>query len=129
MVAVALLDGEVTPAQYAPERIVSEDVQRLLRKVSVRPDKAMSERFPKEMPCRIQVFLKGGQVLRVEKEDYEGFYTRPMSWEKAAAKFEQLAAPFTDEQLRHAMVEAVAHLDSIEVRQLTELLANAGKRE
>src|SRR5579864_8343566 len=27
MVAVALLDGEVTPAQYAPERIVREDVQ------------------------------------------------------------------------------------------------------
>ena len=123
MLAVALLDGEVTPAQYAVERIVRKDVQSLLRKVSVRPDAAMSQRFPRVMPCHIQVFLKDGRILNIEKQDYEGFYTRPMSWEKAQAKFEQLAAPYTEERLRHAIVEAVAHLDSIEVQQLTELLA------
>src|SRR6266852_6602037 len=43
MVAVALLDGEVTPAQYSPERIVREDVQILLSKVNGRPDDAMSK--------------------------------------------------------------------------------------
>ena len=129
MVAVAVLDGEVTPAQYAPERIMREDVQTLLRKVTVRPDEAMSKRFPNEMPCRIQVFLKDGRVLRIEKQDYEGFYTRPMSWEMAQAKFEQLAAPYTDDGLRHAISEAFAHLDSIEVQQLTELLARVRKRD
>ncbi len=123
MVAVALLDGEVTPAQYAPERIVREDVQTLLRKVSVRPDKAMSRRFPAEMPCRIQIFLKGDGTLSIEKRDYEGFYTRPMSWEQAEAKFESLITPYTDKELRRAIVEAVTHLDSIEVRQLTNLLS------
>ncbi len=122
MVAVALLDGEVTPAQYAPERIVREDVQTLLRKVNVRPDDAMSKRFPAEMPCRIQIFLRNGQTLSIEKRDYEGFYTRPMSWEKAEAKFANLAAPYSDDELRHAIVGAVAHLEIIEVQQLTDLL-------
>src|SRR5712692_6616423 len=129
MVAVALLDGEVAPAQYAPERIVREDVQILLRKVNVRPDDAMSKLFPAEMPCRIQIFLRNGQTLSIEKRDYEGFYTRPMSWEKAEAKFANLAAPYSDDELRHAIVEAVAHLEIIEVQQLTDLLTRVRKRD
>ncbi len=127
MVAVALLDGEVTPAQYTPQRILRDDVQTLLRKVTVRPDAALSKRFPQEMPCRIRVFLKDGQVLSIEKHDYEGFYTRPLSWEKAEAKFASLAAPYTDRVLRQAIVEAVAHLETIEVQQLTELLGTSLK--
>jgi len=74
------------------------------------------------MPCSITITLKGGRTLRVEKQDYEGFYTRPMSWEKAAAKFELLAAPFTDATRRAAIVETVAHLETKDIAQLTELL-------
>ncbi len=122
MVAVALLDGDVSPAQYMPERIVREDVQNLLRKVTIQPDEAMSERFPAEMPCRITITLKDGQVLSIEKQDYEGFYTRPMSWEKAVAKFERLVTPYTNTAQRDSIVETVAHLESKEVAQLTELL-------
>src|SRR5215217_36111 len=82
LLAVALLDGEVYPAQYAPERIVREDVQSLLRKVEVRPAADLSERFPREMPCRLRVLTKSGEH-EVEKSDYEGFFTRPISWERA----------------------------------------------
>ena len=37
LLAVALLDGQVMPEQFAPERIVRADVQELLRRVEVRP--------------------------------------------------------------------------------------------
>jgi 2-methylcitrate dehydratase len=127
LVAVALLDGEVTPAQYTAERIVHEDVQALLRKVSVRPDDALSQRFPEEMPCRLRVFLTGSRVLRLEQRDYAGFYTRPLTWEQAEAKFERLAAPYTERWLRQAIAEAVAHLETIDVSQLTELLAGVNR--
>jgi 2-methylcitrate dehydratase len=123
MVAVALLDGDVSPAQYAPERIVREDVQNLLRKVTIQPDETLSKRFPAEMPCHIQIKLKDGRTLDIEKQDYEGFYTRPMSWEKAVAKFERLATPYTNTAQRASIVETVAHLESKEVVQLTELLS------
>lgn len=122
MVAVALLDGAVSPAQYQPERIMREDVQSLLHKVTILPNEALSKRFPAEMPCHIQITLKDGRELRIEKQDYEGFYTRPMLWEKVVAKFERLAAPFTDATLRAAIIEMVAHLETGEVEQLTELL-------
>jgi 2-methylcitrate dehydratase len=122
MIAVALLDGEVSPAQYIPERIAREDVQSLLRKVTIYPDEALSRRFPAEMPCHITIYLKDGQTLSLEKQDYEGFYTRPMSWEKVVAKFERLAAPLTDATRHAAIVETVAHLETKDVVQLTELL-------
>src|SRR6266702_4173986 len=122
MGAVALLDGDVSPAQYAPERIVREDVQSLLHKVIIQPDESFSKRFPAEMPCRIQITLNDGRTLAIEKQDYEGFYTRPMSWEKAVAKFERLVAPSTDVAQRAAIAETVAHLETKEVAQLTELL-------
>ena len=122
MVAVALLDGDVTPAQYAPERIRRADAQSLLRNVTIQPDEALSKRFPAEMPCRISIILKDGRTLSIEKQDYEGFYTRPMSWEQVAAKFERLATPYTSASQRDSIIEAVAHLETNTVEQLTRLL-------
>jgi 2-methylcitrate dehydratase len=127
LLAVALLDGEVGPAQYAPARIVRADVQALLHRVTVRPDEAMSRRFPAAMPCRIAVQLTGGRALSVEKEDYEGFFTRPMSWQQVVAKFHRLAAPHADAALRGEIIEAVANLEAIPTAELTARLARVGQ--
>src|SRR5437667_430905 len=67
MVAVALLDGDVSPTQYVPERIGREDVQSLLHRVTIRPDETLSRRFHTEMPCRITITFKDGQALHIEK--------------------------------------------------------------
>ena len=128
MVAVALLDGDVSPAQYAPERITRADVQTLLRKVTIQPDAVLSKRFPAEMPCRISITLKDGRTLSIEKQDYEGFYTRPMSWEQAAAKFHRLSAPSTSASQRDSIEEMVAHLETKTVEQLTTILSTSFER-
>ena len=126
MLAVAVLDGQVLPEQYRPERIRRPDVQALLRKVSVRPDSGFSRRFPDEMPCRLTIVLRDGTELRVEKTDYEGFHTRPMSWESVVEKFERLSAPYVQEPLRREIVEAVKGLEEMSIRDLTCLLSRAG---
>ena len=122
MLAAALLDGELTPRQYLPERIARDDVQSLLRRVRVVADPALSKRFPAQMPTRLTVALAGGRTLRVEKEDYAGFYARPMRWEQAAEKFNALAAPHADEAMRREIVEIVADLEHRRVHELTSLL-------
>ena len=63
VVAVAILDDQVMPAQYLSERIESQDVQSLLRRVIVRPLDDFSRHFPAEMPSRIQITLDDGRVL------------------------------------------------------------------
>jgi 2-methylcitrate dehydratase len=123
MIAVAILDGEVTPKQYEPDRIRSEDVQSLLRRVHIYPSESYSRRFPAEMPCRLTIKLDSGRELVQEKSDYEGFYTRPMSWDKVVNKFGGLSAPHASASLRGEIVDAIASLDAIQVRDLMRLLA------
>lgn len=122
MVAVAALDGEVTPAQYAPERIGRGDVQSLLRRVTVVPDEGFSARFPDEHCCRVTVTLRDGREFAREKSDYEGFHTRPMSFGRVAEKFHALAAEALPPGRRDAIVDAVRRLDAIQVRDLVSLL-------
>jgi 2-methylcitrate dehydratase len=122
VLAVALIDGQVMPEQYTPERVQREDVQTLLRVIAVDPSPGFSKRFPKEMPCRVQITLKDGRVIEQETSDYEGFFTRPMSWETALQKFNQLAAPNASEGQRVSIVEAVANLEQVSVRELMKQL-------
>jgi 2-methylcitrate dehydratase len=122
LLAAAALDGDVTPRQYSPERIGREDVQQLLRRVTVRPREELSRRFPAEMPCRVRVTLQDGRVLVKEKSDYEGFLTRPTSWDGAVSKFERLTGPHASRFPRTAIIDAVASLDSIRIPELMRLL-------
>src|SRR5580693_4931294 len=46
LLAVALLDGDVQPAQLEPSRIAKSDVQDLLQKVTIRPDAGFTARYP-----------------------------------------------------------------------------------
>jgi 2-methylcitrate dehydratase len=122
MVAAALLDGQVMPEQYEPGRIPREDVQSLLRKIVVKPDEALTARFPREMPCRLEVRLRDGTLFGLEKEAYEGFHTNPMTWDGAVRKFERLSSPRLDESRRRAIVDCVASMESHGVEDLTGLL-------
>jgi 2-methylcitrate dehydratase len=124
VVGVALLDGGVLPAQYAPERIGRADIQYLLKRFVVRPKKEYSERFPNELCATIKVILKGGPTFSIDKTDYEGFSTRPMSWDAVIAKFNGLTAPFTSDRIRKAIIDAVRNIDHMRIRDFTALLAD-----
>ena len=122
MIAAALYDGELLPAQYAPERIVAKDVQELLRRVAVKPSAEFSARFPQQMACRVAITLRDGRRFEAAKQDYEGFHTRPMSLESVALKFRRLAECFASAGILDAIVETVSRLNSLNVRELTALL-------
>jgi 2-methylcitrate dehydratase len=128
LLAVALLDGQVMPEQFAPERILRSDVQELLRRVEVRPAADLTARFPAEHACRLRLRLADGITLAAEKSDYHGFVTRPMSWERARQKFERLAADAVEPELAAELAEALWALDELETRDLTAILARAGAR-
>ena len=123
LLAVALLDGQVLREQYRPERIAAPDVQELLRRVQVRPDDELSKRFPDEHSARIRVHMRDGRVLEREQHDYEGFHSRPMSWDTVEAKFDRLASGHADGRLRTRIKAAVARLDAIGIDELTTELA------
>lgn len=122
MVSAALLDGQVMPEQYIGDRIKADDIQLLLRKVNVSPKEEYSERFPGQMPVKLTVHLRSGESHTVVKRDYEGFHTRPMSWQTIIEKFTGLAEPYTTKQLRDQIVETVQDFEQYTVNDLMESL-------
>jgi 2-methylcitrate dehydratase len=124
VIAVAVLDGDVMPAQYQANRILKDDVQNLLRRVSVTANPAYSQRFPEDMPCRIRVVLRDGRALVKESRDYPGFVSQPMSWEMACNKFNLVAAPYAPEAERKAITNAAANLENLRVRELMRFLTS-----
>lgn len=126
MLAVALLDGEVEPEQYAPERITAADAQGLLRKVVISPDPTLTARFPERMPANLDVALTNGLVLSAERNDYHGFHTNPFDWPAARAKFDRVTEAFTTAAERDAIADAISTLDRRPVADLTKLLGGVG---
>ena len=122
MMAVALLDDDVTPAQYAPERIAADDVQQLLQRVEVRESPALSRDFPEAMPVKITVEMNDGSRHQIEKRDYEGFHTRPAGWDMIEEKFRILAGERLDQNQRREITEGIKNLENITVRELHRLL-------
>jgi 2-methylcitrate dehydratase len=100
-------------------------VQTLLRKVRVTPAADLSERFPRELPCRLTVHLAGGRRLCAEKRDYEGFTTRPPNWESARKKFDRLSEPHATPTLRNRIAAMVESMEKAPVRGLMSLLRQA----
>jgi 2-methylcitrate dehydratase len=123
IVAVAILDGAVMPEQYEPDRIRRSDVQDLLHRVAVSTNANFSECFPDEMPCRIAIYLRDGRTLAREVRDYPGFFTHPMTWDAAFAKFDRLAEPHATTSERRAIADAIFDLENTGAPDLMRLLA------
>jgi 2-methylcitrate dehydratase len=122
MLAAALIDGEVQPEQYAPERIAASDVQMLLRKVTITPRMSLSARFPKRLPAELEVELEDGTIFSAQREDYHGFHTDPFDWTAARAKFDRVTRAFTTAADRDAIADMIATLEERPIAALTSLL-------
>jgi 2-methylcitrate dehydratase len=123
LLAAALIDGQVGPEQLQTERIRRHDVRELLNRINVRPDAALTARYPEATPVRITMKLRNGKQISREQEDFEGAPSRPFTWDRTVEKLHWLAEQYADDGLRGAIVDTVAHLDEVPVSALTGLLA------
>lgn len=123
LVAVALLDGAVGPAQLETERVRRNDVQQLMQRVEVIAADDLTAAYPDRTSVRVEVVTPHGTEFDREQADFEGSPTQPMSWERVTEKFHWLAEPFCDAPLREEIIAAVDDLDGIKIRELTALLA------
>ena len=128
LIAAALLDDAVGPAQLEPSRIRAGDAQALLGKVEIHPDEILTARYPRELGTRITIRTKTGKIFDREQSDYEGGLGNPLSWEREVEKFNWLSEPFADAALRNDIIELVADLDQHSIEDLMNLLAKVSPR-
>jgi 2-methylcitrate dehydratase len=136
-VAVLLLDGEIYPAQYEPDRISRRDVQDLLHKVTVstgfplHKPLVVAETFdpytaayPDKMKTKVKIELKTGETLTREQEDYHGFFTRPFSWDEVIVKFRRLSSGVISTERQDELIAVVRNLENEpDMSTLIDLLA------
>jgi 2-methylcitrate dehydratase len=122
LLAVALLDGDVMPAQFEPDRIARSDVQQLLKKVTVRPNQEFTDEYPAKMPAKVVVRLQDGTTVEHEVEGFPGLPCDPFTWDDAVEKFDRLVAGRADEGVCRQIKEAVRSLETIQVADLMEPL-------
>jgi 2-methylcitrate dehydratase len=124
LIAAAILDGELYPEQFTPERINRNDVQELLQKVDVRTTVPLhkpvtvagfldpyTKAYPDKMKAQVEIVLKDGRELTVEKDDYPGFFTHPMSWDDVIKKFKRLCAGIIDHRKQQEIIQTVKGLE------------------
>jgi 2-methylcitrate dehydratase len=140
-VAVLLLDGEISPEQFEPERISAPDVQQLLKKVFAHTGLPLhkphiiaeyidpyTKDYPEKMKCKVEIKMKSGKALTAEKEDYHGFFTRPYTWSDVVSKFKKLTADTISTANQEAIVETIGKLDTEpDMSVLIDLICNAVK--
>jgi hypothetical protein len=119
LIAVALIDHTVMPAQCAPRRVQRTDVQTLLCRVTVKALPAFSRRFPTELPSRVIVTLHDGRVVANELSDYQGLHTRPQTWDDALAKFTALTTNRVADSRSTEIATVVHELETLTVADLT----------
>jgi 2-methylcitrate dehydratase len=92
-IAVTLADGDVTLAQFAPERFTDATLLDLVAKVKLHRDAALSARYPVGIPNRLTITLADGKKLVKEVEFPRGHAKNPMTDAEVEKKFRTLVEP------------------------------------
>lgn len=61
--------------------------------------------------------------MEEKKEDYKGFYTRPLEWEDVVNKFHLLGKDTIDGEQRNELIAVIGNLENEPVSRLTDLLS------
>jgi 2-methylcitrate dehydratase PrpD len=123
--AAALLDGNVLPEQFTPNRLDADDIWRLIDRTDVHLDDALdradvTERFG----TNLSVTTEDGTVHSARVDQPHGAPTDPVTNEEVVAKFHALADRVTSRERAAAIERAVIGLDDLnDLNELVDLLA------
>lgn len=91
LVAAALADGAIGPAQFTPERIADPAIRELMGRTQVLRRDEFSRQYPQALPVIIEVRTRSGQVCGTAVMHPHGHPQDPLSDEEVTAKFRRLA--------------------------------------
>ena len=125
--AVALVDGEVTDAQFEPSRFSDPTLLALVAKIKLHRDAALNERYPHGIPNRLTVTLNDGRKLVREVEFPRGHAQNPMSDAEVEQKFRSMVEPRYGKERADRILSACWELEKLrEAGELIDLLDLGG---
>ncbi len=123
VIAAALVDRQVTPAQFTPEKIMDPQIRAQLRKVEVVGDPEIEKVFPALQRVIVTIRTTSGKEFAKQLDYPKGDPRNPLSDAEIEQKFAALAGPVLSRAAQKKVREAVWNLEKLEsVRGLMKLL-------
>src|SRR5438445_8389107 len=91
MLAVALVDGRITPASFEPKRYLDPSLRPLMNRIRVAENPDLTRRFPGELASQIDVTTRSGQRYTERAEYPKGHARNPMTDADVETKFRDLS--------------------------------------
>jgi 2-methylcitrate dehydratase len=120
VIAAAIVDRQVTPAQFTEAKIGDPKIRAQLRKVEVVADPEIERVFPALQRAVVTIFTSDGRELTRQLDYPKGDPRNPLSDREIEEKFDALAAPVLSSAARGKVKDAVWNLETL--GSVTELM-------
>lgn len=122
-VAVAMVDRELGPAQYADAKLVDPNVLSVVDRTSLQPDASLDVHWPAAAVTRVVVKTKAGATHEATTLYPPGHHRNRVSQEQLQQKFKRLAGSVLSPSRQEGLFEAIERLDRLKsVKELTRHL-------
>jgi 2-methylcitrate dehydratase len=123
VIAAALVDRQVTPLEFTPQKISDPAIRAQLKKVEVVADAEIEKLFPALQRVIVTIHTADGRALERQLDYPKGDPRNPLSDREVEEKFEALAAPVLSKTMQRQVMDAVWKLGQLEsVSSLMRLL-------
>ncbi|MBI4527856.1 MAG: MmgE/PrpD family protein [Deltaproteobacteria bacterium] len=121
LAAVALLDGELTPAQFGYDRWLDPSVGTLMERLIITTDPSLNAYIPGSYPCVLHFETQNGQSRTVEVFHPKGHPKNRMSPAEVEAKFRGCTRSVLSEPQQKEIFSLVLNLETLS--SVTELVS------
>ena len=113
MIAAAIVDRQVTPAQFEPDKIMDPQIRAQLNKVHVVADPEIEAVFPKLQRVIVTIKTTDGREISKQLDFPKGDPRNPLTDREVEEKFDALAAPVLTDRSRDHLKQAVWGLEQL----------------
>src|SRR5689334_4401194 len=123
VIAAALVDRQVTPAQFTTQKIMDPKIRAQLKKVEVVADPEIEKVFPALQRVVVTIHTMDGRKLTRQLDYPKGDARNPLTDHEIEEKFSALASPIMGKAAQKKIMKAVWELEKLEsVSELMKML-------
>ncbi len=123
IVSAALLDGRIWIDTFKPERVLAEDVRKVMKKMKIEVDPEYDKVYPVGIPNKVRVKTVDGRVYEEESIYPPGHYKNMLTVEQVEEKFWKLVKGLVDEARASKFLSEAWRLENVkDVGRLMRLL-------
>ncbi len=113
VIAAAVADRQVTPAQFEQDKIMDPRIREQLNKVEVVADPEIEKLFPKLQRVIVTIHTTDGREFTKQLDYPKGDPRNPLTDQEVEEKFDALAAPILSDEARKRLKGAVWSLEKV----------------